>query len=388
PERKRPLPYLPRVIGVVTSPTGSVIRDILHRLNDRFPLHVLVWPVRVQGETSAGEVARAIVGFNGLESGDAIARPDVLIVARGGGSVEDLWSFNEEIVARAAADSDIPLISAVGHETDTTLIDYVSDVRAPTPTGAAEIVVPVKAELEAYVAQLGARLHSAKSRSMDQRRERLRASTRGLPSADALLAQPRQKLDGMTARLQSGLDRFIGQKRLKFAQSAARVSAARLDARFDIARSQLERLSQGLPNALQRTVSNAGRELTAQSRRLQPRMVDRLAVDGRAKMQMATGRLDRAAQSGLASVSADMERMRRLLYTLSYKNVLARGFALVRDETGAAVRTGKKLKSGQTLQIEFGDQTQADAIVAGKARGQKSITRDGDDAVSKQGSLL
>src|SRR5919108_132380 len=155
--RKRRLPYLPRVVGVITSPTGAVIRDILHRLEDRFPRHVLVWPVRVQGETSAAEVAAAIRGFNALAPGGSIPRPDLLIVARGGGSLEDLWSFNEEIVVRAAADSIIPLISAVGHETDITLIDFAADKRAPTPTAAAEMAVPVRAELLVQVDSLARR---------------------------------------------------------------------------------------------------------------------------------------------------------------------------------------------------------------------------------------
>ncbi|RUT98104.1 exodeoxyribonuclease VII large subunit, partial [Mesorhizobium sp. M7A.T.Ca.TU.009.02.1.1] len=156
--RKRLLPFMPRVIGVVTSPTGSVIRDIIHRIKDRFPLHILVWPVRVQGETSGAEVAAAVNGFNALAWDGAIQRPDLLIVARGGGSLEDLWGFNDEALARAVAASGIPVISAVGHETDWTLIDLVADVRAPTPTGAAEIAVPVKADLEATLASLGARL--------------------------------------------------------------------------------------------------------------------------------------------------------------------------------------------------------------------------------------
>ncbi|WP_292138177.1 exodeoxyribonuclease VII large subunit, partial [Mesorhizobium sp.] len=159
--RKRLLPFMPRVIGVVTSPTGSVIRDIIHRIKDRFPLHILVWPVRVQGETSGAEVAAAVNGFNALAWDGAIQRPDLLIVARGGGSLEDLWGFNDEALARAVAASGIPVISAVGHETDWTLIDLVADVRAPTPTGAAEIAVPVKADLEATLASLGARLKAA-----------------------------------------------------------------------------------------------------------------------------------------------------------------------------------------------------------------------------------
>ena len=208
--RKQLLPYLPRVIGVVTSPTGAVIRDILHRLADRFPVHVLVWPVRVQGETSAAEVAQAIRGFNALPPGGAIPRPDLLIVARGGGSLEDLWSFNEEIVVRAAAESDIPLVSAVGHETDWTLIDHAADLRAPTPTAAAELSVPVRAELLATLADLAGRLAGAALRLAERRRAELRALARALPSGEAILAAPRQRLDAarvaLHARARAGFD--------------------------------------------------------------------------------------------------------------------------------------------------------------------------------------
>ncbi|MEP4539468.1 MAG: exodeoxyribonuclease VII large subunit, partial [Nitratireductor sp.] len=172
--RKKPLPYLPRVVGVVTSPTGAVIRDILHRISDRYPLHLVVWPVRVQGETSGQEVANAVSGFNGLAPG--AGRPDIIIVARGGGSLEDLWGFNDEAVVRAVAASQIPVISAVGHETDWTLIDLAADRRAPTPTGAAEMAVPVKAELEATLASLAARLAGAISRTGERKRQALRAS--------------------------------------------------------------------------------------------------------------------------------------------------------------------------------------------------------------------
>src|SRR5213083_2025781 len=181
--RKQLLPWLPEVIGVVTSPTGAVIRDILHRLADRFPRHVIVWPVKVQGEGSAEQVAAAIRGFNALPESGRIRRPDLLIVARGGGSLEDLWSFNEEIVVRAAADSMIPLISAVGHETDVTLIDFAADRRAPTPTAAAEMAVPVKSELIAQIDSLARRQLSSWARGMDARRTELRAATRALPSA-------------------------------------------------------------------------------------------------------------------------------------------------------------------------------------------------------------
>ena len=199
--RKRPLPYLPEVIGVVTSPSGAVIRDILHRLRDRFPRRVLVWPVAVQGDKCAAEVARAIQGFNEMTPGGALPRPDVLIVARGGGSLEDLWGFNEEVVARAAAASDIPLISAVGHETDTTLIDFVSDKRAPTPTAAAELAVPVRHEILAWVDQQGARLSHALSQSLGQRSQRVRDLSRAMPRVEALLDSPRQRLDVWGDRL-------------------------------------------------------------------------------------------------------------------------------------------------------------------------------------------
>src|SRR3954449_6448321 len=189
---KQQLPFLPELIGVITSPTGAVIRDILHRLADRFPRHVLVWPVRVQGEGSAEEVAAAIRGFNTLPEAGRIARPDVLIVARGGGSLEDLWSFNEEVVVRAAADSMIPLISAVGHETDITLIDFASDKRCPTPTAAAECAVPVRSELLTQIGSLAHRHLSSWGRGLEARRTELRAATRALPAADELLAEPRQ----------------------------------------------------------------------------------------------------------------------------------------------------------------------------------------------------
>ncbi|RUU43183.1 exodeoxyribonuclease VII large subunit, partial [Mesorhizobium sp. M6A.T.Ca.TU.002.02.2.1] len=199
--RKRLLPFMPRVIGVVTSPTGSVIRDIIHRIKDRFPLHVLVWPVRVQGETTAKEVTAAVNGFNALAQDGVIPQPDLLIVARGGGSLEDLWGFNDEALARAVAASLIPVISAVGHETDWTLIDLAADVRAPTPTGAAEIAVPVRADLEVTLAGLGARLKTAVSRNFERKRQAVRAAARALPSPDQLLALPRRRFDEATSRL-------------------------------------------------------------------------------------------------------------------------------------------------------------------------------------------
>src|SRR5579871_3935153 len=237
--RKQLLPYLPDVIGVVTSPTGAVIRDILHRLSDRFPRHVLVWPVRVQGEGSAEEVAAAIRGFNELPERGAIPRPDLLIVARGGGSIEDLWSFNEEIVVRAAADSMIPLISAVGHETDVTLIDFVSDKRAPTPTAAAEMAVPVRSELMAEVADLARRTATCRRRGQDMRRNELRAASRALPNLSELLAIPRQRLDGAVSALPRALKANTHAHFRHFAGTSARLTIRVLRAQLAHARQRL-----------------------------------------------------------------------------------------------------------------------------------------------------
>src|SRR3954471_17691111 len=219
--RKQLLPWLPQVIGVVTSPTGAVIRDILHRLADRFPRHVLLWPVKVQGEGSAEQIAAAIRGFNAPPERGRIPRPDVLIVARGGGSLEDLWSFNEEIVVRAAADSMIPLISAVGHETDITLIDFAADKRAPTPTAAAEMAVPVRSELFVEVTALARRTMLCWQRGQEGRRNELRASVRALPAAGELLAIPRQRLDSASACLPRGLRANTHAHFRRFSQASA-----------------------------------------------------------------------------------------------------------------------------------------------------------------------
>ena len=223
PDRKRSLPFLPQVIGVVTSPTGAVIRDILHRLSDRFPTHVLVWPVLVQGEGSAEQVAAAGRGFSQMEAGGALPRPDLVIVARGGGSIEDLWSFNEEIVVRAIAQCSIPVISAVGHETDTTLADYAADRRAPTPTAAAEMAVPVRGELAATLDEFALRQKRAIIRPVSLGRERLEARLARLPRPDAMLAQAAQRLDDLGERLKRGLSDQTRQ-----AASVLRLSAVRL----------------------------------------------------------------------------------------------------------------------------------------------------------------
>ena len=212
PEHKKKIPFLPETIGVITSPTGAVIRDIIHRVSDRFPSHILLWPSLVQGEGSAEQIAKAIRGFNALPLTGKIKRPDVLIVARGGGSLEDLWAFNEEIVIRAVYESDIPIISAVGHETDTMLIDYVADVRAPTPTGAAEFAVPVRSELQSRLATLQSRMFSGIGHYFSERQTILQGLGRGIPKLDQILAETRQRLDDRIERLISAFKNYLSNK--------------------------------------------------------------------------------------------------------------------------------------------------------------------------------
>ncbi len=308
--RKQLLPWLPEVIGVVTSPTGAVIRDILHRLEDRFPRHVLVWPVRVQGEGSAEQIAAAIHGFNALEEGGKIPRPDLLIVARGGGSLEDLWSFNEEIVVRAAAESMIPLISAVGHETDVTLIDFAADKRAPTPTAAAEMAVPVRAELFVEVTSLERRAMLCWQRAQESRRSELRAAARALPKATELLDIPRQRLDRASAQLPRALRANAHVYERRLSAIGGRLTVTTLRAQIDRAKEKVARLAAS---------ARRGADLHIQQRDTRLRYVS------------------------------------QLLNALSYKGVLERGFALVRDEQGQPLHTAANVISGQRLSIEFAD---------------------------------
>ena len=237
---KKSLPFMPRVIGVVTSPTGAVIRDILHRLEDRCPTHVLVWPVKVQGAGAANEVAAAVRGFDAIRPGGPVPRPDLIIVARGGGSIEDLWAFNEEAVVRAVAGCSIPIISAVGHETDTSLCDHAADLRAPTPTAAAEIAVPVLADLRHTLATYGLRTERCARRYHERARERLAALVRVLPRRDAILGPQRQKADDLAARLGLALERRIGAARRELDRSAGALRPAMLDARLARATDRLK----------------------------------------------------------------------------------------------------------------------------------------------------
>ncbi len=335
--RKQLLPFIPDVIGVVTSPTGAVIRDILHRLQDRFPRRVLVWPVRVQGETSAAEVARAIQGFNALPEHGPIPRPDVIIVARGGGSLEDLWSFNEEIVVRAAADSMLPLISAVGHETDFTLIDFASDYRAPTPTAAAERAVPVRAELLTRLAALEARKRACWQRGIEQRRKELGLLARALPKD--ILAGPRQQLDGLAERLPRALRANAQIHETQYSRVAARLAPQLLRNQIERRRERYEGLNRRLQTGL---VANA----QAHRARL-ARYRDRVTAFG--------DRGRRAIAALLGQHGARVERAERLLSAFSYREVLKRGFALVRDGEGRPLRAAAGVTSGMRLDIEFAD---------------------------------
>ncbi|WP_201837200.1 exodeoxyribonuclease VII large subunit [Microvirga zambiensis] len=360
-ERKRPLPYLPQVVGVVTSPTGAVIRDILHRLEDRFPRRVLVWPVRVQGETSAAEVAAAIRGFNALEPGGSIPRPDVLIVARGGGSIEDLWGFNEEIVVRAAAESAIPLVSAVGHETDTTLIDFAADMRAPTPTGAAEMVVPVRVELMGVVNDLSRRHVEAALRFVERRRSDLRATARALPSPEALISPKRQRLDLAAARLYPALARNARgheERLLKVARQLAHVSPVANVARM---RARLDAVGPRPYNAVCRSIllreeslKQIGRRLVVSRETLLRAERTRLA-QGHELTRRVAERLGPALQGQIARKADRLDAVSKLFDSLNYKSVLKRGFALVRDADGQPLNSADAVLDGQALVLEFAD---------------------------------
>jgi exodeoxyribonuclease VII large subunit len=324
-ERKRPLPSLPRLIGVVTSPTGAVIRDILHRLSDRFPRDVLIWPVAVQGPGAAGEVAAAIQGFNALPIQGWPRRPDVLIVARGGGAIEDLMAFNEEIVVRAAAASTIPLISAVGHETDTTLIDFASDMRAPTPTAAAEFAVPVRLQLLAKVEDRSARLLLQAERAVAFKRSALQALERGLGNPRHAIESHVQRLDGLSERLEVCLRTSLERRAQTVATWGARL------------RHPLQQV-----HDMRRQLQSQGRVLEAGFRR---------TVD---------------------AAHARFQRWSDLLESYSYRGVLKRGFALVTDSAGHAVGASGEVRPGEGISIEFHD-------------GKVAATVDGAPATPKAG---
>ena len=311
-ERKKKLPFLPEVIGVVTSPSGAVIRDILHRLEDRFPRRVLLWPVAVQGEGAAEQVAAAIAGFNALIPGGRVPRPDLLIVARGGGSLEDLMAFNEEIVVRAAAASGIPLISAVGHETDTTLIDYASDRRAPTPTAAAEMAVPVRLDLIAELGGKSSRLSANLSRLFGERRLHLAGLARGLPDPHDLIGAAAQRLDDRAERLRLAADRRLRAAQHSLDLAAARLRPGVLSADLDRSRARIGEVEPRLRAAMLRFIDRSHHTL------------DNFA-----------GRL-----------ATHSER---------HESLLARGYVVVRDAVARVVTGSAGITTGAPLDLEFHD---------------------------------
>jgi exodeoxyribonuclease VII large subunit len=359
--RKQLLPWLPEVIGVVTSPTGAVIRDILHRLQDRFPRRVLVWPVRVQGDGSAEQIAAAIRGFNALPEGGRIPRPDLLIVARGGGSLEDLWSFNEEIVVRAAADSMIPLISAVGHETDVTLIDFAADKRAPTPTAAAEMAVPVRSELFVEVTALARRTMLCWQRGQESRRNELRAAARALPAAGELLAIPRQRLDSAIACLPRGLRANTHAHFRRFASIGARLTVRVLRGQVAQADHRLTVCGERMTHSARSLLRNrrdryAGLEIRLKASKLSNAQAQRNAIArDRERTQRLAERARRALTTAMQRLEARVTHSGQLLGALSYRSVLTRGFALVRDEEGHAVHAAAGIGPGARLDLEFSD---------------------------------
>ncbi|MFZ5610135.1 MAG: exodeoxyribonuclease VII large subunit [Pseudomonadota bacterium] len=339
--RKKPLPFLPEVIGVVTSPTGAVIRDILHRLADRCPRRVLLWPVAVQGEGAAEQIAAAIAGFNALPSQGPVPRPEVLIVARGGGSLEDLWAFNEEIVVRAAAASAIPLISAVGHETDTTLIDHAADRRAPTPSAAAEMAVPVLAELRYQNEDLAARLARAMARHLAQRGERLKGLARGLPVLRDVLAIPMQRLDELGERLPRALRALNAEKRAAHERVAGRLQGRLLATSLRQHGVAVHELERRLAHGLDRRLERAG---------------------------------------------ARIEASARLLEGLSYERILERGYAVVLDQAARPIVRRVGIRPGDALTLRFHDGELGAIAAAGKPR--RAPAKGGDGTPPAQGKLL
>ena len=356
--RKQLLPYLPRVIGVVTSPTGAVIRDILHRIAARFPVHVLVWPVRVQGETTGTEVANAINGFNALLPGGKIPRPDLIIVARGGGSLEDLWGFNDEIVVRAAADSLLPLISAVGHETDWTLIDHAADLRAPTPTAAAELALPVRAELLAQIADLGRRAAGAQTRIVERARTDMRGLIRALASGEEILSLPRQQVDRAGERLAGRVRALVQDRSIRLSRVSSLLARHSPQAELARRRERLYSLGQRLGIGL----------LTVK------RSEERGINNNRAQLVSTAARLMPAFKRSVQHRRDRFTSLFQVYNSLNYKNVLARGFALVRDNAGQPVRAASAVVPGMALEMEFAD---------GRAR----VTADGSSSGSTPGKI-
>jgi exodeoxyribonuclease VII large subunit len=369
--RKRPLPRHPSVIGVVTSPTGAVIRDILHRITDRWPAHVLVWPVVVQGEQAAAQVAAAVRGFNAMPVDGPTPRPDLLIVARGGGSIEDLWPFNDEALARAVAASAIPLISAVGHETDTTLIDFVSDRRAPTPTAAAEIATPVLEELRAAVMDYARRAFRSVHHGLDVRRTRMSAAGRGLPRPADLLALASQRFDLASGRLGAALDRNASAHERDLMRAGARLTPVLLARPHQVKAERLADLSVRLEAAALRAPDAAAR---------------------RSRLPELEARLQGAVERRLQRAAERLSAADKLRASLNPDRPLALGFARVHRADGRLVRRAAELAPGEVVALNF-----ADAAVGARIEGEapspppaqpKPVRRPGPTPPAGQGNLF
>ena len=368
PARKKPIPAFPATIGVITSPTGAVIRDILHRIAERWPCRVIVWPVVVQGDAAAGQVANAIRGFDALGPDGPVPRPDLLIVARGGGSVEDLWCFNDEALARTVAAARIPILSAVGHETDTTLIDFVSDRRAPTPTGAAEIATPVLSDLRFAVSDLDRRLDRAGARLLDDRRTRLRAVARGLPARpEELVALAQQRLDHASSRLASGLHRNTELHHRRLVAAGSRFGPALLERAIEQRSARLQGQSARLGAALSANTAVHERRLLKIAGRLSVDPIHRRLDQRAARLDSVSARLARPVPQSLERAEARLAALARALASLDPKRPKP-GFARIDDADGRMITSAADLAPGQSIKLVFPDGARGAHVDGGEAR--------------------
>lgn len=409
-ERKRPLPFAPRVIGVVTSPTGAVIRDILHRIRDRWPCRVVVWPVVVQGDTAPPQVIRALKGFEAGENG--LPRPDVIIVARGGGSVEDLWPFNDEGLARAVSNCTIPIISAVGHETDTTLIDYVSDRRAPTPTGAAEMATPVLGELRAFVLDLERRRQGIIARMLEVKRERVALLSRALPKPQELIDTAQQRLDFVAHRLSGGLTTNLNAHEVALQRTSARFRPVLLEQPQRLKTDQLAQLSQRLAvsmarklsltetharlpqletrlvDGLSRIAATKGEKLPDLSRRMSETLRRTVTQKGE-RLPELTRRLSEAMTRSLVLRSDRLKNIEQLRLSLNPDRPLDLGFARVNRKDGQLVTTPDMVSAGEGLELTFkGDRKLEVTVGEGAPPAPKPAIKKPAGLPPQQGSLF
>ncbi len=381
---KRPLPSMPAVIGVITSPTGAVIRDILHRITDRWPCRVIVWPVVVQGDQAAVQVRAAIEGFNALGNAGPLPRPDLLIVARGGGSVEDLWPFNDEALARSVAAGTIPLISAVGHETDTTLIDFVSDRRAPTPTAAAEMATPVLADLAASLADYERRMLGCGARLVRERRDRLAAAASRLPRLPDLLALSTQRLDIATSRLGAGLRAGVGFHQHRLTSAGAPLKTGLLRRIYQDSSDQLAGASRHLGAALQASVTAHRHELVRASSPLKAGLLQQPIVARIGRVTELSARMGPAMARRMDRASESLASLDKLRISFDPDRPLSRGFARVQGASGRLVRSAAALEPGEAVRLVFHDGERGATVDGPAAPAQKRIKA----APANQGQLF